>query len=452
MTWSIRTRLTVWYSSVMVAVLITGAVAIAAVQERLAYARIDAELEGQIQTLERVLREEFAEGEDLAEAAQAASSEIVARDGTLMVLRPDGSVVEAWGRSLPASWRPPSNQFDPGTVTVSDAPVRAVSRQLTDRGHQYVAVVALPLDSIAVERRELFRALGVAVLIALVVAGTGGWLVARQSLRPLADLASQAAAITERDPSGRLHPPETEDELSRLARAFNAVLDRLAAALHGQRQFMADAAHELRTPVSVVRTTAQVTLAKETRPEHDYRESLAIVEEQSTRLKQLVESMFLLSRAEALGIPLVREPLYVDELVTECARAVRVLAVERHVAIRTCGDSEVMFSGDTTLLKRLVGNLLDNAIRHARTDGHVIAAVARNTGSITIRVSDDGGGIAPEHLDRVFERFVRFDDRSQGAGLGLPIARWIAEAHGGTLTLESTGADGSCFTVLLPAP
>jgi heavy metal sensor kinase len=452
MTWSIRARLTVWYSSVMVVVLITAAIAIAAVHERLAYARIDAELEGQIQTLERVMREEFEEGEDLPDAAKAASSEIVARDGTLMVLRPDGSVIEAWGRSLPASWRAPSNQPDPETVTMADAPIRTLSRSLTDRGHQYVAVVAAPLGSVAIERRDLFIALGVAVLIALAVAGTGGWLVARQSLRPLTELASQAAAITERDPSGRLHPPEAEDELSRLARAFNAVLDRLAAALHGQRQFMADAAHELRTPVSVVRTTAQVTLAQDTRPEHDYRESMAIVEEQSTRLKQLVESMFLLSRAEALGIPLVREPLYVDDLITECARALRVLADERQVTLRTCGDSEVTFSGDTTLLKRLIGNLLDNAIRHARTEGHVIAAVARNTGSIAIRISDDGSGIPPEHRDRVFERFARFDGRGQGAGLGLPIARWIAEAHGGTLTLESTGPDGSCFTVLLPAP
>jgi signal transduction histidine kinase len=369
-----------------------------------------------------------------------------------MVLRPDGSVLEAWGRTLPVAWRPPSNQLGPGTVTIGDASMRALSRSLADRGYRYVAVVTAPLDSIAVDRRQLFIALGVSVLIALAVAGTGGWLVARQSLRPLTDLASQAAAITERDPSGRLHPPETEDELSRLARAFNAVLERLAAALHGQRQFMADAAHELRTPVSVVRTTAQVTLAQETRPEHDYRESMAIVEEQSTRLKQLVDSMFMLSRAEALGIPLVREPLYVDELVAECARALRVLADGRQVTIRTCGDSEVTFSGDTTLLKRLVGNLLDNAIRHARPGGNVVAAVARNTGSIAIRISDDGGGIAPEHRDRVFERFARFDGCSQGAGLGLPIARWIAEAHGGTPTLESTGPDGTCFTVLLPAP
>jgi signal transduction histidine kinase len=178
---------------------------------------------------------------------------------------------------------------------------------------------------------------------------------------------------------------------------------------------------------------------------------MEIVEEQSSRLKRLVDAMFLLSRAEAQGIPLVREPLYIDDMVGECARALQVLATDRQVTIRTCGDSEVMFSGDPTLLKQLVGNLLDNAIRHAQTGGAVTATVTRNDGRIAIRITDDGDGITLEDRERIFERFVRFDSRSQGAGLGLPIARWIAEAHGGTLILESTGPSGSCFEVTLPA-
>jgi signal transduction histidine kinase len=194
-----------------------------------------------------------------------------------------------------------------------------------------------------------------------------------------------------------------------------------------------------------------VTLARPARPEHEYRESMGIVEEQSGRLKRLVDAMFLLSRAEAQGIPLAREPLYIDDLVGECARPLRVLADERQVSIRTCGDTEVMFSGDATLLKQLVGNLLDNAIRHARAHGAVTASVRRDTAEIAIRIIDDGDGIALEHREHVFERFVRLDSRSEGAGLGLPIARRIAEAHGGALVLESTGPTGSCFTVVLPA-
>ena len=120
---------------------------------------------------------------------------------------------------------------------------------------------------------------------------------------------------------------------------------------------MADASHELRTPVSVVRTTAQVTLARGTRSEDDYRESLTIVEEQSARLARLVDAMFLLSRAEARGLPVVREPLYLDDLAAECARALRVVANERGVDVRTCGDAEVSWSGDSGLLRQMVSNL-----------------------------------------------------------------------------------------------
>jgi signal transduction histidine kinase len=450
MTWSIRSRLTAWYSLVMVAVLVAGAVAVAVVQERLAYKRLDGELERLMLTLEGVMRTEFGEGLDLVAAADEASIEVVAPDRTLMLLRPDGSVLEIWGQPTSEMWHPDLRQQQLKTAVVGTSEMRALSRPVTHGQHQYLAVVMARLDGIEAEHQALLVALGIGVLIALALAGIGGWLVARQSLRPLADLAVQATAITEHDPSGRLHAPH-DDELGRLARAFNAVLDRLAAALHGQRQFMADASHELRTPVSVVRTTAQVILIQDTRPEHEYRESMTIVEEQSGRLKRLVDAMFLLSRAEAQGIPLVREPLYLDDVVGECARALRVLADDRQVTIRTCGESEVMFSGDPTLLKQLVGNLLDNAIRHAQPAGVVTAAITRDGARVVVRVTDDGSGIAPENRERIFERFARVDSRSEGAGLGLPIARWIAEAHGGTLVLESTGPTGSCFAVILPA-
>jgi signal transduction histidine kinase len=135
-------------------------------------------------------------------------------------------------------------------------------------------------------------------------------------------------------------------------------------------------------------------------------------------------------------------------------RALQVLADVRQVTIHISGDSEVAFSGDSTLLKQLIGNLLDNAIRHARQDGAVGVDVHRTDGNgrIAIRVSDDGSGIPVEHRDRIFDRFARFDSRSDGAGLGLPIARWIAEAHGGSLLLESTGSQGTTFAVFLLSP
>jgi signal transduction histidine kinase len=327
--------------------------------------------------------------------------------------------------------------------------LRTLSRPVIHKNHRYVAAVMAPLDGIESEQRELYLAVSIGVLMALGIAVIGGWVVGWQSLRPLTNLAEQAASITDRDLTTRLQSPHDGDELGRFARSFNTLLDRLATTLYGQRQFMADASHEMRTPVSIVRTTAQVTLAQGSRSEKDYRESLSIVEEQAARLARLVDEMFLLSRAEAQGIALIREPLYVDELVGECARALRVLADERGVTILTCGEADTTLLADNMLLRQMVGNLLDNAVRHAKAGGTVTVTVMPTSGAITIRIADDGEGIPLHQRDRIFERFVRFDARSQGAGLGLPIARWIAEAHGGTLVLESSGAAGSCFAVTL---
>lgn len=450
MTWSIRGRLTAWYGLIVVVVLVAGAAAVVVVQDRLALQRLDGELERLMQTVEGVMRTEFGEGLNLERAADEASSEVAATDRTVVLIETNGDLLVVWGQPLPAGWRPPVDEPALTTVIVGTTRMRALSRPVMHNQYRYVAAVLATLDEIESERERLLLALGAGVIVALLVATGGGWIVGRQSLRPLTLLAGQAASITERDPNTRLQVPNPDDELGRFARAFNGLLDRLATALNGQRQFMADASHEMRTPVSVVRTTAQVTLARTARSEEDYRQSLTIVEEQSARLARLVDAMFMLSRAEAAGIPLMREPLYLDDLVSDCARALRVLAKEQGVDVLTCGDTEVAWTGDDGLLRQMVSNLLENAIRYAK--GVVTVTVARLPGGgATIRVSDDGEGIPLEYQTRIFDRFVRLNGRSSGAGLGLPIARWIAEAHGGTLVLESSGPAGSCFTVTLPA-
>jgi signal transduction histidine kinase len=450
MTWSIRARLTMWYSLVVVIVLMAGAVAVAVIQQRRAVERLDREMQRLMLTLEGVMRTEFGEGLDLLAAAAEASSEVVAPDRTLALARIDGTLITAWGQPLPQGWRPPTASSEAlGMIAGANGRARILSRPVSYAGHRYIAVVIAPLTELEAEYAELLRSLGAGVLVALLVAAAGGWIVGRQALQPLTDMAMQATAISAQDPSTRLHSPHRDDELGRLASAFNEVLDRLAASLSSQRQFMADASHELRTPVSVVRTTTQVALARQGRSEHEYREALTILEEQSGRLARLVEAMFLLSRAEAHGIPLVPEPLYLDDLVQECARAVRVLAAEREIAVQTGGTSEVAFTGDDMLLHQMVANLLDNAVRHAASA--VRACITREPSGIIIRFTDDGPGIPPEDQARIFQRFVRLDSGSRGAGLGLPIARRIAEAHGGQLVLESSDSRGSCFSVTLPS-
>jgi two-component system OmpR family sensor kinase len=449
MSWSIRARLTAWYGLVTIVVLATSVVAVAVVQSRLGIERLDGELQRLLLTLEGVMRTEFNEGLTTQAAADEASIEVVAPDRTLVLARPDGTPLAMWGQPFPHDWRPDLAQPVVESIVVGSQHLRVASRPIAYGDHRYVAAAIVSLAELESEHAEMLTALVVGVLFALAVAAAGGWVVGHQTLRPLTDLARQATTITERNPTGRLDAPNSGDELGRFATAFNELLDRLAAVLHSQRQFMADASHELRTPVSVVRTTAQVMLARGGRSTDDYRESLAIVAEQSARLARLVDAMFLLSRAEAEGLPLVVEPLYIDDLVAECARALRVFADERGVSVDSSGAAEITFSGDNTLLRQMVGNVLDNAIRHAKPNGHVATTVSSTAGAIEITIVDDGEGVPPDQQERIFQRFVRLDSRSNGAGLGLPIARWIAEAHGGRLTLESSGR-GACFRIVLP--
>jgi heavy metal sensor kinase len=446
---SIRGRLTVWYSAVVVAVLIAGAAAVTLVQWRLGVERLDGELRRLLLTLEGVMRTEFGEGLDLQGAADEASIEVVAPDRALFLAAPDGRVVAAWGRQLPSPWLPPLN----AAVVAQDEVItaagtwRAVGRVVEFDGHRYVAAVLAPMDDITQEHNELLTALSVGVLFALIVAAVGGALIGRQTLRPLETMANQATTITDRDLSGRLHAANTHDELGRLSSAFNAVLDRLASALRAQRQFMADASHELRTPVSVVRTTAQVTLGRDERSVDEYREALGIVAEHSVRLTRLVDSMFMLSRAEAHGLPLSREAVYLNDIVAECVRGMRVLADERGIRIDVHGEPELPMSGDEHLLRQLFGNLLDNAVRHAAT--RVTVTLERGLDSATVRIANDGPPIHADDRVRIFERFVRVEAGPGGAGLGLPIARTVAEAHGGSVVLDDKSVM-VCFTVVLP--
>ena len=287
-------------------------------------------------TLEGVMRTEFSEGLDLQAAAAEASAEVVAPDRTLVLARPDGAPLATWGLPLPAPWQPPRRPSTTVDTIVLDRDPSAATPQRAGR----VQRPPLRCRRAGATRRPRARTRRAPARPGGRCAGRarrcrGGRMARRPADAPAARRHGHAGHRHHRAQrlGTAVRAPQRRRARS-LATAFNAVLDRLGTALHAQRQFMADASHQVRTPVSVVHTTAQVTLARDARPEHEYREALTIVGEQSARLTRLVDAMFLLSRAEAQGIPLAREPLYLDELVSECARALRVVADERGVHVR----------------------------------------------------------------------------------------------------------------------
>lgn len=312
-------------------------------------------------------------------------------------------------------------------------------------------LVASSLSDVRREQHEVVEAMLVSIPLALLLAGSGGFWLASVGLRPISVMAERASRIPL---SGMedLGQSDRRDELGQLASAFNGLVARLRSALETQRQFMADASHELRTPVSVVRTAADVTLARENRSKGEYREALAIVSDQARRLGRLVEDMLVLARADTGGYPLRPVDLYLDEVVADCCRAVEGLASERAVTIQSVPSTEIPFLGDEDLLRRLVLSVLQNAVQHTPVNGTVTIKTLHGANAVDIRVTDTGPGISGADQSRIFDRFVQLDParREGGTGLGLPIARWIAETHGGTLTLEQSSPNGSTFRISLP--
>jgi heavy metal sensor kinase len=320
------------------------------------------------------------------------------------------------------------------------------------QGVEYRVAVATSLADVDRQRAIIGRTLLIGIPLALGLAASGGSWIARQALRPVAAMVRQARDITDRTLGSRLQVSQPDDELGELARAFNELLGRLEEAVKVQRRFMADASHELRTPVSIVRTAAEVALGRETRSEAEYRDSLAIIAGQTHRLARMVDDMLTLARADCGGLTLEPADLYLDELVGECVRAVGVLAAERGVRVSMDPAAEVTFRGDEALLRHMVVNLLHNGICHTPSGGRVDVRLSCLDGSLAIAVSDTGCGVPASERERIFERFVRLDPARSGggAGLGLPIARSIAEAHSGTLSLTDSNSSGSMFVVRLP--
>jgi heavy metal sensor kinase len=294
--------------------------------------------------------------------------------------------------------------------------------------------------------------------IAIFLASLGGYFLARKSLAPVVAMSSQAGRISAKNLHERLPIQNAKDELGRLAASFNELLERVDQSFERQRRFMSDASHELRTPAAILRGESEVALSRTERPAEEYRESLAVLHAEAQRLTQIVEDLFTLTRADAGQYPLSPHEFYLDELVADCTHAARSLASAKQINLTCEVPEELPIRADEALLRRMILNLLDNAIKYTPAGGRVTVSCGRSGAEYALSVTDSGEGIPADLQARVFERFFRVDKartRSEhdggGAGLGLSIARWIAEAHHGRLILERSDSNGSTFSALLPA-
>jgi len=316
-----------------------------------------------------------------------------------------------------------------------------------------IVLVGTSLALATAEMNKLAAALAL-IGCGIVVVGLGvGWWTAGRALRPIAEISHAAQEIAAGDLSKRINPSEAESELGQLATLLNSTFARLEAAFARQKQFTSDAAHELRTPVSVVLTQTQSALTKERHPA-EYRESLEACQRAAQRMKRLIESLLELARLDAGQANLRRAPLDLARTARDCVELVRPLADERRLAIH-CELAPANCSGDDERLALVITNLLTNAIQYNDEGGEVRIVTRGENGAAILTVADNGPGIAPEHLPHIFQRFYRADaarTASQGrAGLGLAISKAIVDQHGGTIEVAGAPARGATFIVRLPA-
>jgi heavy metal sensor kinase len=332
-------------------------------------------------------------------------------------------------------------------------PRTSATRDVQAGGNAYRIVVKASLRPVTETLRAARNVILIALPLILLLAGGGGFLLASRTLRPLRSMADQARRITDSSLHTRIQIGRTAEEMETLVASFNELLSRLDQSFESMRRFVADASHELRTPISVIRGEADVALSVERSPA-EYRESLSVILDESRRISRLVDDLLNLARADAGRVTLHRSNLYLNELVTDCCRSAQPLAGARRIAIECRPGEDLPYRGDEALLRRLMMNLLDNAIRYTPPGGRVSAEVEPNGTAVKLCVSDTGVGIAPEHAAHVFERFYRAgESRSRedgGFGLGLAIVKWIAEMHQGSVECASRIGAGSTFTVTLP--
>lgn len=449
---TLRWRLTLWYLSLLTTALVAFTALVLAAQWRLQIKRTDDALGRLRATAANVVAEELEEHIPLRIAAHEADEVAGSEGHALLIFAPDRHLLTNAPKALDAEAVLTSSASEPQTVSGSDGSIWRVSVQPAHiEQESFLFGVAISLDEEREEWWELTGAVSVGLSLVLGVATLGGWLLGRHGLRPLTSMAMHAHGITSDTPAARLPVPPTGDELALVGDSFNRVLERLGSALEQQRRFMADASHELRTPVSTIRTAIDVTLSRPERDASDYREALETMAQQTGRLARLVDDMLVLARADSGGYRAVFADIDIGDLAGECVADLLVLADARHINLSSTVPRGTFIRGDDVLLRRLLVNLLSNAITYTPAGGRIRVSSQFGEDFCELHVTDSGPGIPPEDRERIFSRFVRLNPAREagGSGLGLAIARWIAEVHGGSLRVAESTPRGTTFTARL---
>ena len=413
----LRLRLTAWYAATFgLILLLLGGGLFLAIRTQISH-QLDRSLRQATTALMQAARIREVESRTASGAVVDAVDELHIPDRSLYLTLPDGTPVkppeaEAWIRDA-ARLAGQTGRADLERPARHDRTLRLHAERFTVLGKTYVGAAVADVAELENQFAALIAVFSAAALVGLVLVAAGGWLLVRKSTAPVEQT------------------------------------------METMRRFMADAAHELRTPIAVLRGQAEVALQRDREPP-EYAEALRRIEREAERLGATVEDLLTLARADAGERPIVRERVFLDDLALDAASAARALAERRGVELDVGTFEEGAVLGDPTLLHQLLMIVLDNAVKFTPQGGRVKLSAAAPAGQAEVVVEDTGVGIAAEQLPHIFERFYRGDpargrgDGARGAGLGLAIARWIADAHGAQLLVTSEPGKGTRVAIRFP--
>jgi heavy metal sensor kinase len=457
---SIGSRLTFWYLAIFAAAQLLFGVAMWFALRQELYTVADNALTAQIDDLTNFLksqkkknmtvtklREEAAEAYDLEHSGDFL--QIYDEDGN-WIFRAPSLEKNQFGTAAPAAGKRRSFQ----NVRLGSEPFRFITQRIEVNGRSYTVQTGVPTDQIVATLSLFRRYLLMLAPLVLLAAASGGFWLSRKALSPVDAIIRTARNIGGNNLGDRLEKLTTGDELQRLSDTLNEMLARIESAFLRVTQFTADASHELRTPISLIRTEAEITLRK-SRGDAEYREALRHILLEAERTSSLVEELLSLARAdsgrESLHLTLVDLRAAITETANEWCHVVEARNLEFRQEFADC---ELSVLADRRALQRLLAILLDNAVKYTPPPGVIELALQTRNAKAVITVRDSGIGIAEPEQSKIFERFYRVDKaRSRelgGAGIGLAIAEWIVQQHSGSITVESSIGNGSTFLIELP--
>jgi heavy metal sensor kinase len=446
---SIRVRLTLWYAAALALVLAGFSGAVYAIVRTSLLHEVEERAEQNVAVIRRLVIDDPTGADEIEEHGIVSHYAIATEGG-------EDYVSSAWKQqTLPelGSLDPERRMRRWSSASGEHFAIASATSVISDKRTTIFA--AADEEPVLAHLRTLALVLVIGFPIGIAIAIAGGWFLASRLLSPVAAMADAAGRITADRLSDRLPIEDPEDELGRLAAAFNQTLARLQDAFERLRRFTADASHELRTPLTALRSVGEVALRSPPSIERS-RETIVSMLEESQRLTQLVEGLLLLTRESTDAYRARFVPVDIGEVAHEVVELFRPLAEEKHQRIDAVREPTSPVLGDRTTLKQALLNLIDNAIKYTPPGGSI--RVRTHNGmdhDVAVDVSDDGPGIAAEHQEKVFERFYRVDGArarsTGGVGLGLAIARWAMELNGGRIELESKLGRGSTFRAVFPA-